>query len=115
MTKLKSIFTNRYNVKSKICLFLLGAIWPFIVGVVSTFINVHIVYMSDWFFMYVILPVMALGIMPIFVGFASVLPKILPLLRWTLSIIFTGLITVGLSVLILLFLFLFHFAIGGSC
>ncbi len=93
-----------------------GLIWPFLIMAICDFIHVHIQRIPDWTFFYLVLPLMALGLIPIMIVLTSVLPQRLPAsLRWCLSILMTGAIGFGLFYLVMLFMLWFHFAIGGTC
>jgi len=104
------------NLKRKLIFCICGLVWPFVIAALLTYCNMYLRYLPEWTFWWIGLPVMALGLIPVMNYLISVLPKKWPPgLRWPTGMIVTGGIGWGLFMLVMVFMFWFHFAIGGSC
>ena len=102
--------------KVKLILSGIGIVLPFAIVAVCTYINVYIRYLPDWIFWRVAIPVMVIGLLPIISFLFSILPQKWPSgLRWFITLVVAGGCAFGLYILLMFFVFWFHFAIDGSC
>lgn len=93
------------SVTRRICFLLAGLLWPFVILIISDFVDRHILRFSDVIGLCLV-PIISLGLISVCAVLVSFLPKKMSkVARWLIGIILT--VVTGLVLFILLVLFTF--------